>query len=91
MGIGAFTSARDLLLRAADRELTGEEACTEIASAIRRVAPYDAAAVMTTDPDTNLPAGGMVTGFDGITAFASRPARSAATPTPNAVERTSTL
>ena len=64
MGIGAFTSARDLLLRAADRELTGEEACTEIASAIRRVAPYDAAAVMTTDPDTNLPAGGMVTGFD---------------------------
>ncbi len=28
------------------------------------MAPYTAAAVMTTDPDTHLPAGGVVTGFD---------------------------
>lgn len=32
--------------------------------ALGMVAPYDASAVMTTDPETHLPAGGIVTGFD---------------------------
>ena len=32
--------------------------------ALPRVAPYDATAVMTTDPETHLPAGGIVSGFD---------------------------
>jgi len=64
MGIASFTAARDRLISARDRELTGEDACSEIAAAIAEVARYDAAAVMTTDPETHLPAGGIVTGFD---------------------------
>jgi DNA-binding CsgD family transcriptional regulator len=63
-GIASFTTARDLLVRAADSACTGEEACSEIAGAFAHVMRHDAAAVMTTDPDTHLPAGGIVSGFD---------------------------
>lgn len=63
-GIASFTTARDLLVAAADRVGTGEEACTEIARAFTHVMRHDGAAVMTTDPDTHLPAGGIVSGFD---------------------------
>lgn len=64
MGIVAFTAARDDLLAATGREQTGEEACRRIVEAVAKVATCDAAAVMTTDPDTHLPAGGVVRGFD---------------------------
>lgn len=64
MGIASFTAARDRLIAARTGALTGEDACSEIAAAIAAVARYDAAAVMTTDPETHLPAGGIVTGFD---------------------------
>lgn len=63
-GIESFTTARDLLVRASSRVRTGEDACTEIARAFAEVSRCDAAAVMTTDPDTHLPAGGIVSGFD---------------------------
>lgn len=64
MGITSFTTARDRLVGAVDRELTGEEACVIIVDALGLVAPAHAVAVMTTDPDTNLPAGGVVRGFE---------------------------
>ncbi|MDZ7676652.1 MAG: helix-turn-helix transcriptional regulator [Acidimicrobiales bacterium] len=64
MGIAAFTAARDRLLSAEATALGPEDTCSEIARAVAAVAPYEAAAVMTTDPDTNLPAGGIVTGFE---------------------------
>ena len=64
MGIASFTAARDRLLAAEATVTTGEDACAAIASAILEVAPHQAAAVMTTDPDTHLPAGGVVRGFD---------------------------
>lgn len=64
MGITSFTTARDQLVGAADERLTGEEACAVIVRAFAEVAPADAVAVMTTDPQTNMPAGGIVTGFD---------------------------
>jgi DNA-binding CsgD family transcriptional regulator len=63
-GIASFTTARDRLVRAAESACTGEEACSEIATALAHVLRHDAAAVMTTDPDTHLPAGGIVSGFD---------------------------
>ncbi len=64
MSIADFTSARDLVLGAAQSDSTGIEVCEAIAAAIMRVARYDAAAVMTTDPETHLPAGGIVHGFE---------------------------
>ncbi|WP_436794872.1 helix-turn-helix transcriptional regulator [Actinospongicola halichondriae] len=64
MGITSFTTARDQLVAAADERLTGEEACAVIVRAFALVAPADAVAVMTTDPETNLPAGGVVLGFE---------------------------
>ncbi len=45
-------------------ELTGTRACEIVARAVNRVAPYDAGALMTTDPETHLPAGGVVSGFE---------------------------
>lgn len=64
MGITSFTTARERLVAAADEHLTGEAACEAIVRAFALVAPAEAVAVMTTDPQTNLPAGGIVTGFD---------------------------
>lgn len=63
MSIGSFTAARDRLLAAADEVLTGEQACWEIALAFKDVAPHHGSAVMITDPETHLPAGGHVAGF----------------------------
>lgn len=63
IGIASFTAARDRLIAARDEQLTGEQACSAIAGALGVIAPHDAAAVMTTDPETHLPAGGIVTGF----------------------------
>ncbi len=64
MSIADFTAARDLILAAAQSNSTGIDVCEAIATAIMRVANYDAAAVMTTDPETHLPAGGIVHGFE---------------------------
>ncbi len=64
VGIASFTSARDRVLAAADAELGATEVCEEVVAAVGAVAPHQAAAVMTTDPETNLPAGGVVHGFD---------------------------
>ncbi len=64
MGIASFTAARDRLISAAERVKTGEEACAEIARAFADIAPHHGSAVMTTDPETHLPAGGHVAGFD---------------------------
>jgi len=65
MGIAAFSSARDSLIAAVgDVTLTGEEACAVVARAIHDVARCDAMALMSTDPETHLPAGGIVAGFD---------------------------
>ena len=56
-------ASRDRLIAAVGAGLTGEQACAVIAREIARVAPYAAASVMTIDPDTHLPAGGIVAGF----------------------------
>jgi DNA-binding CsgD family transcriptional regulator len=64
MSIASFAATRDVLIAAMESDLTGEEACATIARAFAGVAPHDAAAVMTTDPETHLPAGGVVNGFD---------------------------
>jgi DNA-binding CsgD family transcriptional regulator len=64
MGTRSFTIARDELTAATREPLTGEEACEVVARAINLVASYDAGALMSTDPETQLPAGGVVTGFD---------------------------
>lgn len=55
-------AARKHLQRAA---LTRETlACHELLKALRRVVPFDCAAVMTTDPETLLPTGGVFEGLD---------------------------
>ena len=64
MGIAAFTRARDRLIEAGQSRLTSIEVCEAVSHSIAEVAPFAAAAVMTTDPETNLPAGGVVTGFE---------------------------
>ena len=64
MSIADFTAARDLVIAAAQPDSSSIDVCEAIAAAIMRVARYDAAAVMTTDPETHLPAGGIVHGFE---------------------------
>ncbi len=65
MGIAAFTAARDSLMAAVDDvTMTGDEACAVVARAVSKVARCDAMALMSTDPETHLPAGGVVAGFD---------------------------
>jgi DNA-binding CsgD family transcriptional regulator len=64
MSIAAFARARDLLLAADANESSISEVCEAITAAFAEVARFDAAAVMTTDPDTNLPTCGVVTGFE---------------------------
>jgi DNA-binding CsgD family transcriptional regulator len=62
-GVGVLIGARDRLRAAGERPLATNELCTEIAAAIREVAPYEQCALLTTDLDTMLPAGGVVEGF----------------------------
>ncbi len=64
MGIAAFTRARDRLLAADATETTVQSVCEEIVRAFHDVARFDACAFMTTDPETLLPSGGVVEGFD---------------------------
>jgi DNA-binding CsgD family transcriptional regulator len=63
MGVGAFTRARDRLLAADLAEAATGEVCEEIVRAFREIASFEWCAVMTTDPETILPSGGVVNGF----------------------------
>ncbi|MGB3258359.1 MAG: hypothetical protein WBA72_10285, partial [Ornithinimicrobium sp.] len=60
MSIADFTAARDVIMDVQQADPTGTEVCEAIANGMMRIARYDAAAVMTTDPETHLPAGGVV-------------------------------
>ncbi|HUV18639.1 MAG TPA: helix-turn-helix transcriptional regulator [Ilumatobacteraceae bacterium] len=63
MGIAEFSRARDRLL-ACDRAAPGVQiVCAEIVRAFHDVASFDMCSVMTTDPETLLPSGGVVEGF----------------------------
>ncbi|MGB7425034.1 MAG: helix-turn-helix transcriptional regulator [Ornithinimicrobium sp.] len=64
MSIADFTAARDVIMDVQQSDPTGTEVCEAIANGMMRIARYDAAAVMTTDPETHLPAGGVVYGFE---------------------------
>jgi DNA-binding CsgD family transcriptional regulator len=64
MGIAAFTRARDMLLTVDQDEASLIDVCEEITAAFGVVTSFSAGAVMTTDPETNLPTCGVVTGFD---------------------------
>jgi DNA-binding CsgD family transcriptional regulator len=63
MGVAAFTRARDRLLAVESAEGSASEACEEIVRAFHDVARFEWCAVMTTDPETLLPSGGIVEGF----------------------------
>lgn len=63
MGVGAFIRARDRLLAADAQGASVEAVCHEILAAFHDIAVFERAAVMTTDPETLLPAGGVVEGF----------------------------
>jgi DNA-binding CsgD family transcriptional regulator len=63
MGVAAFTRARDRLLAVDASDLPSGEACEEIVRAFHEVARFRWCAVMTTDPETMLPSGGVVEGF----------------------------
>lgn len=63
MGLTSFVAARDRLLAATTPTVDCEDACAQVMRAFADVAPFQAAAVMTTDPESHLPAGGVVTGF----------------------------
>jgi DNA-binding CsgD family transcriptional regulator len=63
MGVVAFTRARDRLRAAEAAELSSGEVCQEIVRAFHDVARFSWCAVMTTDPETHLPSGGVVEGF----------------------------
>jgi DNA-binding CsgD family transcriptional regulator len=63
MGVGELTRARDRLLAADALEASAAEVCAEVVQAIREVAPFEWCAVLTTDPETMLPSGGIVEGF----------------------------
>ena len=58
-----MAGARDRLRAASERPLGTNDLCSAIALAIRHVAPFEQCALLTTDPDTMLPSGGVVEGF----------------------------
>lgn len=63
MGVEALTKARSELL-AFDVDRQPGEVTDAIARAVQEVAPHQMAAVLTTDPQTMLPAGGTIVGFE---------------------------
>ena len=64
MGVGAFIRARDRLLATESAGASSREVCEEIVHQVRSLAAFEWCAVMTTDPSTLLPSGGVVVGFD---------------------------
>ncbi len=63
MGAAGYTRARDRLLAADERDLGVREVCAELVLALHEVARFSAGAVMSVDPETLLPSGGVVEGF----------------------------
>ena len=63
MGIGACTRARDRLRTAEAAELSSTQLCEELVRAFHLVTRFYGCALMTTDPETMLPSGGLVEGF----------------------------
>ncbi|WCO66043.1 LuxR C-terminal-related transcriptional regulator [Iamia majanohamensis] len=63
MGVGAVARARTVLLAAREADLRPGELCEEVIRAVRSVADFHWCALMTTDPATLLPSGGVVHGF----------------------------
>jgi DNA-binding NarL/FixJ family response regulator len=59
----ALRRARERLLATDRDEQTVSAVCAEIVSAFHEVALFDCCALMTTDPETMLPSGGIVEGF----------------------------
>jgi DNA-binding CsgD family transcriptional regulator len=64
VGVAEATRGRDVLLAADRAEASLATVCDDILAAFRIVASFIGGAVMTTDPDTLLPTGGVVAGFD---------------------------
>lgn len=64
MGVRNFIRARDRLLAADTDELAVGAVCEQIVRAFHDVAVFDRCAVLTTDPDTVLPAAGVVENFE---------------------------
>jgi DNA-binding CsgD family transcriptional regulator len=63
MRSGAVTRACESLLTAEADAASSAQVCEEIVRAVHHVARFDWCAVMTTDPETLLPSGGVVEGF----------------------------
>jgi len=63
MGVTNFIRARDRLLSADAGELAVGPVCEEIVHAFHDIVIFDKCALMTTDPETLLPASGVVEGF----------------------------
>ncbi len=63
MAVADFIRARDRLLAADAAELSVGDVCGEIVHAFHDIVVFSRCAVMTTDPETLLPAGGVVEGF----------------------------
>jgi DNA-binding CsgD family transcriptional regulator len=63
MGVATFTVARSSLLAADRAGASTAEVCEAIVRSFHQVARFDWCAVMTTDPDTHMPSGGVVEGF----------------------------
>lgn len=63
MGIERLAKARDRLLAADAAELLASQVCSALVEGLHDVVSFSACAVMTTDPSTLLPSGGVVEGF----------------------------
>lgn len=63
MGIRSFTRARDRLIAVGDTDASPDEVCAAMIAAFHAVARFDWSALMTVDPSTLLPSGGIVEGF----------------------------
>lgn len=63
MGVAEFSRARDRLLAVDALAPSASEVCETIVEAFHDVLRFDRCAVMTTDPQTYLPSGGVVEGF----------------------------
>lgn len=64
MGVEELVRARDRLIGAVSAEMTAGDVLHELLAAMHDVARFDACALMLTDPETMLPSGAVVEGFD---------------------------
>lgn len=63
MGVAELSRARDLLRAADGSDAAVETMAADIVRAMHEIVTFSACALMTTDPDTILPSGGVVEGF----------------------------